>query len=187
MDDAGVRVLGFAGSLRKDSFNRRLLDVAADLAPEGMTVEKFELDDIPLFNQDVEAQGDPEPVTAFKERLADADALLIVTPEYQQGIPGVLKNALDWGSRPPGKSPMQGKTAAIMGASPGMTATARAQSQLRTVLIYNDVQTVLRPEVLIGRAHEKIDEQGRLTDDKAVELVRELLEKLRDLTLRLRE
>lgn len=185
MPDDKLNVIGFAGSLRKGSFNRMLLETARSLAPDGMGVEPFDLAPIPLYNQDVEEQGDPEPVTTFKQRIAAADALLIVTPEYQQGVPGVLKNALDWASRPPGESPLQGKTAAIMGASRGMTATARAQSQLRQVLVYNDVQMVLRPEVLVGRAHEKFDDQGRLTDEQATKLIKQVLESLRALSRRL--
>lgn len=186
MSDDELRVLGFAGSLRTGSYNRMLLQAAQELTPERISISTFDLSPIPLYNYDVEQQGDPDPVAAFKQQIAAAEALLIVTPEYQQGIPGVLKNALDWASRPPGESPMQGKTVAIMGASPGMTATARAQTQLRQVLTYNNCQAVLRPEVLVGRAHEKFDEQGQLNDEVTTKLIRQLLDNLLDLSSRLR-
>jgi chromate reductase, NAD(P)H dehydrogenase (quinone) len=185
MGDDVMRVLGFAGSLRTGSYNRMLLNAARETAPEGMSIEVFDLSPIPLYNQDVERRGDPEPVAAFKRAIAAADALLIVTPEYQQGVPGVLKNALDWASRPPGESALQGKPVAIMGATPGMTATARAQVQLRQTLNYNDSHAVLRPEVLISRAYERFDESGRLTDEVAAKLVRQLLAALSDLTRRM--
>jgi chromate reductase len=180
-----ITVLGIAGSLRRESFNQKLLNAAQQLAPDAMQIKTASIASIPMFNQDVEDEGDPRPVVEFKEAIAASDALLIVTPEYQLGVPGVLKNALDWASRPPGESPMQDKPAAIMGASPGMTATARAQTQLRQTLTYNNAITVNRPEVLIGRAHEKFDEQGQLTDDTATDLIRQVLENLADLTRRL--
>ncbi|WP_255953715.1 NADPH-dependent FMN reductase [Streptomyces odontomachi] len=185
MNGEGLRVLGFAGSLRAGSYNRMLLHAAQKLAPEGMTVEIADLAPIPLFNQDVEQQGDPEPVTAFKQQIMAADALLIVTPEYQHGMPGVLKNALDWASRPSRQSPMQGKPVAIMGASPGMTGTSRAQPQLRQTLTYNGCYAVPQPEVLVSRAHERFDDGGRLTDRTAAGLVRQVLGNLSDLTRRL--
>lgn len=185
MQGDALRVLGFAGSLRAGSYNRMLLDAARKLAPEGMTIDIADLAPIPLFNQDVEQRGDPEPVAAFKRRIAAADALLIVTPEYQHGVPGVLKNALDWASRPSRQSALQGKPVAIMGASPGMTGTSRAQPQLRQTLTYNSCYAVPQPEVLVGRAHERFDEDGRLTDRTAAGFVRQLLGNLADLTRRL--
>ena len=180
-----LRVLGIAGSLRRGSYNRSLLRAAQVLAPEGMTIDIFDLAEIPLFNADVEAQGDPAPVVAFKRAIADADALLFVTPEYQHGVPGVLKNALDWASRGP-SSPLEGKAAAIMGASPGVTGTARAQEQLRQVLTYNEVYAVPEPEVLVGRAHEKIDATGTFIDESAKPFIRKLLENLAALSIALR-
>src|SRR5205814_8833807 len=122
---------GIAGSLRTGSYNRALLRAAQELAPAGLELLTFDLAPIPLYDGDVEAQGDPEPVGALKTAIRDADALLIVTPEYNYGVPGVLKNAIDWASRPPGQSPLNGKPAALMGATPGMTGTARAQLQIR--------------------------------------------------------
>ena len=120
-----IRVLGFAGSLRKASFNAGLLRAAQEMLPDGMALEVFDLLPIPLYNADVEAHGFPEAVTRFRERIAAADALLIATPEYNYSIPGVLKNAIDWASRPPGNTPLDGKTVALMGASPGMMGTSR--------------------------------------------------------------
>lgn len=177
-----LRVLGFAGSLRRDSFNRRLLRAASELAPTGMKVQIFDLRAIPLYNFDVEQSGDPPSVTAFKDAIRNADALLVATPEYQHGVPGVLKNALDWASRPPGMSALQGKPVAIMGASPGFTGTARAQSQLRESFGFSESYVVLQPEVLVGRAHEKFDAEGRLSDLKTMEAIRRLLDRLVVLT-----
>jgi chromate reductase, NAD(P)H dehydrogenase (quinone) len=168
-------VLGIAGSLRSGSYNRALLRTAVDLSPERMDIHTFDLAGVPLYNYDVEHQADPDRVAEFKQAIADTDAVLIATPEYQQGVPGVLKNALDWASRPPGQSPLQYKPVAIMGASPGMTATARAQTQLRQTLAYNSCLTLMRPEVLVGRAHEKFDADGRLTDEGTITFLRELL------------
>jgi chromate reductase len=173
-----LKVLGFAGSLRRGSLNKSLLRAAQELAPLGMTIEPYDLGTIPLYNYDLEEQGDPRPVAEFKEAIQRAQALLIVTPEYQQGVPGVLKNALDWASRPAGRSVMQGKPVAIMGATPGFTGTARAQTQLRQALTYTQNYVVLQPEVLVGRAQEKFDSEGHLTDVRTREFVRKLLEQL---------
>ena len=177
-----MRVIAIAGSLRRGSFNRLLLRAAQGLAPVGMAIELFELTAIPFYNADVEEQGDPEPVRTFKEAIRARDALLIATPEYQHGVSGVLKNALDWASRPPGQSAMQRKSAAIMGATPGRMGTARAQTQLRQSLAYTNTYTVLQPEVLVDRAHEKFDREGRLTDAPTRELVGPLLHELEMLT-----
>lgn len=176
-----MNVLGFAGSLRSGSYNRMLLTHAREHAPTGMVIETFDLSDIPLYDYDVEQRGDPDAVGAFKEAIDDADGLLIVTPEYQRGVPGVLKNALDWASRPPGESVLQGTPAAIMGASPGMTGTARAQTQLRGALQYTATPTVLVPEVLVSRAHERFGDDGRLDDEDTAAFVGQLLDALADL------
>jgi chromate reductase len=181
-----MNVLGFAGSLRRASFNRMLLRSAVDLAPAGMTIDVFELDMIPQYNGDVEAQGDPEPVAEWKEAIQRADAILVVTPEYNFGMPGVLKNAIDWASRPPGKSVLNGKPAAIMGASPGGFGTSRAQLQLRQAFLFTQTHAVLYPEVLVAKAHEKFDAEGRLTDEPTRRFVRQLLEALAAWSERLR-
>lgn len=182
---AELRVAGIAGSLRAGSYNRALLRAAQELAPPGMTIEIVDLHAIPLFNEDVEAQGDPEPVAALKSAIRQADALLVSTPEYNHGIPGVLKNAIDWASRPPRSSVLNGKPAAIMGASPGMVGTARSQSQLRQAFVFTGTLALLQPEVLVARAHERFDAAGRLADEPTRHHVRRLLEALADWTRRL--
>jgi len=180
-----VHVLGFSGSLRKGSYNAALLAAAADLLPEGMTLETFDLSPIPLYNDDVRAEGYPESARVFRERITASDALLIVTPEYNFSIPGVLKNALDWASRPP-DPPLKGKPAALMGASTGIFGTGRAQLHLRHVCVYTNMLPVNKPEVLVARAQEKFDGQGRLMDENTRGFVRELLTVLAEWTLRLR-
>ena len=180
-----VKILGIAGSLRKQSYNRAALRVAAQLVPEGASLEVFELDRIPVFNQDLEHDL-PDAVVTMKEAIRSADAILFVSPEYNYSIPGVLKNAIDWASRPYGESAWTGKTAAIMGASPGLFGTARAQYHLRQVLVGLGMQTVTRPEVAIGNAAQRFDGNGVLTDDKAKSLIAELLQHLLTLTLQLR-
>ena len=131
-----------------------------------MTIEIFDLDGIPLYNADVEAEGDPEQVAAFKEAIRAADAVLIATPEYNHGVPGVTKNAIDWASRPPKDAPLGGKPVGIIGASPGITGTARGQSQLRQAFEFTDSYCMPQPEILVYRAHEKFDDEGRLTDER---------------------
>jgi chromate reductase len=185
MNAPSIRVLGIAGSLRTGSFNRALLRAAAELAPAGLTIDLFDgLGAIPPYDADVEAQGDPAPVTALKTAIRETDALLIATPEYNYGVPGALKNAIDWASRPPGKSVLNGKPAAIMGGTPGGTGTARAQLALRQSFVFTDTRALLQPEVLVARAHEKIDAAGRLTDEPTRQLIRRLLEGLADWTRR---
>jgi len=185
MPDASVKVLGFAGSLRKGSLNRMLLRAAVELAPAGMTIETFDLSEIPLYNGDVEAQGAPPPVAALKDAIRASDALLVATPEYNYGVPGVLKNAIDWASRPPSGSVLNDKPAAIMGASPGGFGTARAQLQLRQAFGFTRTLPLPHPEVMVPRAAEKFDADGRLTDEKTRELVRSLLVALQAWTKRL--
>jgi chromate reductase, NAD(P)H dehydrogenase (quinone) len=175
-----LEVLGIAGSLRDDSYNRSLLNAAGRLS-DSMDITSFDIGSLPHFDADVEADGDPEPVQEFKEAIRSADALLIATPEYQHGIPGVLKNALDWGSRPPSDSPLGGKPAAIMGATPGDFGTARAQEDLRQVLIYNDCPMVNTPEVLVADAASKVDETGEFTDEETLDFVKQLLDALETL------
>jgi chromate reductase, NAD(P)H dehydrogenase (quinone) len=186
--DTTLVVCGIAGSLRQGSYNRALLRTAQELVPEGMEVRIFDrMAEIPPFNQDVEAQGDPEAVQALKQAIRMADALLIATPEYNHGVPGVLKNAIDWASRPPRDSVLAGKPAAIFGASPGVTGTARAQSQLRQAFVFTNTPALAQPEILVYRAHEKFDAEGRLTDEKTREFIRKLLRQLADWTRRLRQ
>src|SRR4051812_6968245 len=157
-------VVGVAGSLRRGSYNRPLLRAAIELAPPALDIVTRELDAVPLYNGDVEAVGVPPSVEELRAAIRQADALLIATPEYNHGVPGVLKNAIDWLSRPPRGSALNGKVAAIMGASPGMTGTARSQSQLRQAFVFTNTYALLQPEVLVARAHEKFDADGRLVD-----------------------
>jgi chromate reductase len=181
-----MRVLGIAGSLRAGSFNRSLLRAAQELAPAGMEITAVDLAPIPLFNEDVEAKGDPEPVAALKTAIRQADALLFVTPEYNFGVPGVMKNAVDWASRPSRGSVLQGKPAGIMGATPGTGGTGRAQMQLRQSFVFTQTLAMLSPEVLVARAPEKFDASGRLTDEKTRQVVGKFLQALAEWTLRLK-
>jgi len=160
-----VTILGIAGSLREGSYNRALLRAARELLPSG--VELLELDPrtLPFYDGDVEAAGDPEPVVALKEAIRGADALLIATPEYNRGVPGVLKNAIDWASRPALASPLTGKPVAIMGASTGRGGTARAQEQLRAALEFSRAAVLEQPEVLVPEAFMRFDEHGALVDE----------------------
>lgn len=168
------RILGIAGSLRRDSYNRAALRAATRLAPQGVTIEIFELDGIPGFNQD-EERDPPARVVELKRQIREADAILIVTPEYNYSVPGVLKNAIDWASRPYGDSAWNGKAAAIMGASVGSIATARAQYHLRQMMVFLNMFPINKPEVMIGNASERFDAQGNLTDDATKQLIRQLL------------
>jgi chromate reductase len=160
-----IRILGVAGSLRRGSYNRALLRAAQERAPDGVVIEAFDLLAVPLYNGDVEAAGDPEGVTAFKEAIRAADGVLFVTPEYNHGVPGVMKNAVDWASRPPQGAALAGKPVGIIGASPGMTGSARGQSQLRQAFEFTNSYCMPQPELLVFRAHEKFDAQGQLTDE----------------------
>lgn len=181
-----IRVLGFAGSLRRASFNRSLLRAAQELSPEGLKITAFDLSVVPLYNGDVEAEGDPEGVAAFKQAIRDADAVLMVTPEYNHGVPGVMKNAVDWASRPPQSAPLARKPVGIIGASPGMTGSARGQSQLRQAFEFTNSYCMPQPELLVFRAHEKFDADGRLIDEATADHLRRYLEAFLEWTRRLR-
>jgi chromate reductase len=181
-----IRILGIAGSLRKGSFNRGALRAAVELAPEGATVEVFELDGLPGFDQDQE-QNPPAKVAELKQKIREADAILFVTPEYNYSVPGVLKNAIDWASRPYGDSAWNGKPAAIMGASIGGIATARAQYHLRQMMVFLNMFPINQPEVMIGNAGEKFDADGNLTDETTRGYIGKLLQNLVDWTNRIAE
>ena len=180
-----IRVLGISGSLRRNSYNTATLHAAHELLTDDMVLGVADISDIPLYNPDEDGPDAPESVQRLKHQITQADALLIATPEYNHSIPGVLKNAIDWASRPYGKSPMIGKPTAILGAATGNFGTLRAQMHLRQVLQFTRTPTVLYPEVLITRSAERFDDEGRLTDEHTRELIRQLLESLHDLTLRL--
>jgi chromate reductase len=183
-----LRILGIAGSLREKSYNRALLRAAQELVPDGMEIRDFDIAPIPAYNADVEARGLPEAVSAFKAAIREADGLLFVTPEYNYGVPGVLKNAIDWASRAaPGETPvMSGKPAGIMGASPGMGGSMRAQLQLRQAFVFTQTYALMGPEVVVARAKEKFDAEGRLTDTATREFVKAYLVRLAEWTVRLR-
>ena len=160
-----LRILGIAGSLRRKSYNLALLRAATELAPQGMSIEIYErLGDIPPYNEDVREAGRPEPVVHITEAVRAADGILIATPEYNYSVPGVLKNAIDWISRPPQTSPLKNKPAAIMSASTGISGGMRAQLHLRQSFVFTDTPAMLRPEVIVPKAAERFDEGGRLTD-----------------------
>jgi chromate reductase, NAD(P)H dehydrogenase (quinone) len=176
-----IRVLGFAGSLRKGSFNRGLLRAAAEMLPEGMSLDVYDLSAIPLYNGDVEAAGIPDVVKDFQRRIDEADALLVATPEYNYSMSGVLKNAIDWASRPSPVRPAQpfdGKPIAMMGASPGMMGSGRAQYHLRQSCVFLNMLPLNKPEVFVPAAQTKFDAEGRLTDERARTQIRQLLESL---------
>ena len=171
------KILGFAGSLRKDSYNKSILRAALDLLPEAVELEIFDLEGIPLYNQDLENHP-AERVKEFKAKIRAADAILIATPEYNYSIPGVLKNAIDCASRPYGDNAFQHKPVAIMGASVGMMGTARAQYHLRQCFVFLTCFALNQPEVMVPFAQDKIDPEGRVTDQQIREKIRELLEGL---------
>lgn len=155
-----VALLGISGSLRKASLNRALLDEVRDALPVGTQMAMFDDLDFPIFNNDVD---DPPGVVQLKTAIAGADGVVFAVPEYNYSIPGGLKNALDWVSRPPERSPLRGKPVGLVGAASGMSGTIRAQTHLRQILLYSDTPCLSQPEVLIPRAHERFDAEGRLT------------------------
>ena len=173
-EERGITVLGICGSLRAGSYNKATLQTAIDMKPPGMTIETADIGSIPLYNEDVRALGFPPPVEKLRGQIAAADALLFVTPEYNYSIAGVLKNAIDWASRPPDQA-FAGKPVAMMGAGAGMAGTARAQYDLRKCCVFLDMHPLNKPEVLIGQAQTKFDASGRLTDDVARGLIRDTL------------
>jgi chromate reductase, NAD(P)H dehydrogenase (quinone) len=171
---AQCEIFGFAGSLRKDSYNKAILRAAAELLPENTELEIFDLEGIPPFNQDFDTRP-PQKVKDFKAGIRAADALLIATPEYNYSMPGVLKNAIDWASRPYGDNAFEDKPVGIMGASIGVLATARAQYHLRQTCVFLNMHPLNKPEVMVGMAQEKIDSNGRLTDEKTREFIKGML------------
>ncbi len=172
-----LKILGIPGSLRKASFNRSALAAAQWLLPSGASLDVFELEGIPVYNQDLDKQP-PARVVELKARVRAADAILFATPEYNYSIPGVLKNAIDWASRPYGDSAWQGKPVAVMGASVGILGSARAQYHLRQCFVFLNMYPVNQPEVLIANAAQRFDERGELTDETSRDLIRKLLAEL---------
>lgn len=183
MDDQ-INILGFAGSLRKASYNKAILRAATEVVPEDAKLEIFDLEGIPLFNQDFE-QRPPEKVKQFKEKIRASDAILIATPEYNYSVPGVLKNAIDWASRPYGDNSFDDKPVAIMSASGGLLGGARAQYHLRQSFVFLNMHPVMRPEVIVTFADKKIDKSGKVTDEETRKRIGELLKALVAWTKRL--
>lgn len=169
-----LNILGISGSLRKGSFNTGLLRAAQELAPDGMEISIFDLAELPLYNGDVEAVGDPEPVATLKSAIRNADGVLFATPEYNHSISGVLKNAIDWASRDRSAGSLQGKPVAMMGAG-GMAGTARAQLHLLNVLSEAGALVMVKPGVLVTSPWEKFDDAGRLTYDNTRTFLRQHL------------
>lgn len=155
-----LEVVGIAGSLRAGSCNRAVLRAAAELAPPDLRVVEAGIAGVPFFDEDVEAEDDPAAVVALKRAVTAADGLVIVTPEYLHGLPGVVKNVLDWLSRPPGRAPLADKPVAVLGASRGMVGSARAQAQLRQTLYFNGCPILPPPEILISGVQEKVRDGG---------------------------
>jgi len=183
--DQIINIIGFAGSLRSGSYNRALLRATLELLPGDANLEIFELDGIPPYNQDWDSSV-PEKVKEFKRKIKAADAILIVTPEYNYSVPGVLKNAIDWASRPYGDNSLESKPVAIMSASTGMLGGARAQYHLRQTFVFLNMQPVNRPEVMVNFAAQKFDEKGKLIDQKTQDLIKQLLDNLVSWTKKLK-
>jgi chromate reductase, NAD(P)H dehydrogenase (quinone) len=172
-----ITILGIPGSLRKESFNKWALHAAQALMPQGARLDICELDGIPPFNQD-EERNPPAKVSELKRRIRSAHAILIATPEYNYSIPGVLKNAIDWASRPYGDSAWNDKLVAVMGASVGQFGSARAQYHLRQCFVFLNMHALNQPEVAIGNAAQRFDAQGNLTDETSKKLIQQLLANL---------
>ena len=173
----GYQIAAFAGSSRAGSYNQALLRAARSLAPRDVELHTLTLDRLPFYNADVEAAGDPPVVAEFKAAIWKVDGVLIATPEYNNGIPGMLTTAIDWASRFPGRSPLLGKPVAIMGASPSQVGTARAQTHLRQLLSHVQALTLPPPEVLVAQAHERFDADLELTDETTRALLQGFLER----------
>ena len=181
-----LKIIGFAGSLRKGSYNRSLLRSAGQLLPQDTILEIFDLSDIPPFNQDLEANM-PAKVNEFKSKIRESDAILIATPEYNYSVPGVLKNAIDYASRPYGDNPFDDKPVAIMSASVGMLGGARAQYHLRQMFVFLNMHAINAPEVIVTSASNKFDAEGNLLDENTKRFLTQLLQNLSNWTRRLRE
>ena len=178
-------MLGIGGSLRQGSYNRALLRAAQELAPDELEIHIFDnttLASIPLFNEDVRQQGEPETVEILKQEISRADALLLAIPEYNYSMSGVLKNAIDWASRPPNESPLDGKPVALMGASTGISGTIRAQMHFRQVCTFTNMFPLNRPQAFVAEAAKKLNADGQLIDENSRKFVRQLMEALLDWT-----
>lgn len=183
MENQKIKILGVAGSLRKGSYNKMLLKEAVRLVPKDAKINIFNINNIPLFNQDLELNL-PKSIVNLKNKIKESDAILLVTPEYNYSIPGVLKNVIDWGSRPYGDNSWNKKPVAIMGASIGGFGTIRAQTHLRQTFIFTNMFPI-NNELFVSRANEKFDQNGNLTDNEIKEKIIVLLQNLVDWTKKL--
>lgn len=179
-----MRILGLSGSLREGSLNTAALRAAQALAPPEVRIEVRTLEGIAPYNEDLRSEGYPEPVVALRAAIAAADAVLICTPEYNYSVPGILKNAIDWASRPPDQ-PFDGKPIAIMGVSPSRLGAARAQYHLRQVFVFLNGLVLNKPEVMVANAHDLFDETGELTDATTREFIAKLVRALAEWTSKL--
>lgn len=170
----GMTVIAFAGSLRQGSYNRSLIEISIELAPPGMSIDHVLLDGIPPYNMDIEA-NEPQSVANLKGRIRVADGVLIAVPEHNYSYSGVLKNALDWVSRPPADNPLTGKPVILQSAAAGFAGGVRGQLHLRQILGYFEMRQMYFPEVFVGAAHTKFSEKGHLQDERAVEQIRKQL------------
>lgn len=176
-----IHFIGISGSLRKESFNTYLLKNLEKLLPVDVSLEIISFEDLPLYNADLDIPSSkerPVAVTFFRNKLAEADALVIVSPEYNYSIPGGLKNAIDWASRGE-DSPLLKKPVSVMGATPGMWGTVRMQQAFHSVFLFLNMKPVYKPEVLVAKAEEKFDAAGNLTDEQAKDIIRKNLENLK--------
>ncbi len=180
-----MHILALIGSLRAASYNRMAVGAAIEVAPPDMQIEIAEIGDLPLYNQDVETAGIPPVVRRLKDQIKAADAILFASPEYNYSMPGVLKNAIDWVSRPPADNPFNGKPCAILSASTGMLGGARAQYHLRQSCVFLNLLPMNKPEVMIARALEKFDANGKLTDDVTRKVLKSFMQSLQAWTVRM--
>ena len=185
-DRSAIKLLGISGSLRAQSYNSAALSVVGSVLPQGMEFNVASLAELPFYNADVEQRGFPAEVESFRRKVAVADALIFAVPEYNFSVPGVLKNALEWLSRPP-NSPTNGKPCAVFGASVSPLGTARGQFHFRHICVSLNMIPVNAPHVDITNAKTKFDAEGRLTDQASIDLIRQLVGELRGLTIRLRD
>lgn len=173
-----ITLVGIPGSLRRRSYNRLLLENARDLVPDGVRLEIVSVGRLPLYDEDLDTEDPPEPVARLREVIGRGDGILIATPEYNYSVPGVLKNAIDWASRPYGAHVLLGKPIAIMGASSGAFGTVRAQMHWRQVFLFTRSKVVTEPEVYVGNAPDRFDGTGRLVDERSRQLIGQLIENL---------
>ena len=173
-----MKVITIVGSLREKSYNKMLLHAVKNIAPEEMEIDTCEIGTIPLFNEDLEGSP-PNSVVELKNKIKSADAVLFITPEYNYSIPGVLKNAIDWASRPYGDNSFQDKPVGIMGASSSTLGTARAQYHLRQIFVFLDMHPLNKPEVMVNFAGDKFNDAGELIDEHTKEIIKEFLEKFK--------